>query len=125
MLKITKAHEGKIVYCIPTGNNVSRHSGDRGPLTQMVTLEVSDVKRKYFKLGRSEYSLSYNEKSYTAKGDNNAGYIIFETEEAFTRYKEHLQDVSLIREAISPYGDLHLTNEQVENIAKIIKGENL
>ncbi len=124
MFKITKDHEGETVFCIPTGNAVSRY-GDRNPLSQVKELKVSEVERKYLKLSYHTVSLSTHSKNfphYTLKGNCNAGWIVFENREALEMYKTHREDCELIRNKLrNSYGDVPLNISQVARIAKILR----
>ncbi|MCP4987806.1 MAG: hypothetical protein GY928_17650 [Colwellia sp.] len=126
MFKITKEHESKTVFCIPTGNNVRRY-GNRDPLSQVEELKVSNVKRKYLELGYSTVSLSQHSKDfphYKHKSDCNAGWVVFEDKESFEMYKTHQEDCELVKTTLQrSYGALPLSVSQVARIADILREE--
>ena len=125
MFKITKQHIGKIVFCVPTGNNVSRY-GDRNPLSQMEELTVKQVSRKNILLGDQtvkfmEYDREFPE--YNTK--YNSGWVVFETLEDFKDYKDYLDNIALIKEYIGTYGRFKFSKIKTRMIADILRDDSI
>lgn len=124
--KLTKEHEGKLLWCIPTQNNISRYGENaKDPLAQGELKLVSDVKRVYVNLdGRKHSFKEYNQSVDRAQYDtkHNSGWLVFEGESAFIEYKNYLQNTDLIREKLQhTYGNLPLTDDQIKRIASILR----
>lgn len=125
--KLTKEHEGKKLWCVPTQNNVSRGGGDA--LGQAKLKVVSNVKRVYVELDGQKHSLS----DYGAGEDYavystkyNSGWIVFDCENSLLAYKMLMEDTTLIRKTlVRVYGELPLSASQIRSIANIIRGDSL
>lgn len=122
-ITIEKKHEGKTVFGLPTGNNVSR-VGTNSP----IEFEVVKIKRKYVDLRRkgTTYTNAYCPYSGTTQeGINsgyvcNAGYEFFESLEDIERHLEHRKKLDAIKEYFRSFAQVTLSEEDVSTIHGLI-----
>jgi len=122
-ITIEKKHEGKTVFGLPTGNNVSRVSTN-----PPIEFNVVKVKRKYVDLIRVGYGridaycpLSGATQDQINSGyTNNAGYKFFESLEDIDRYLEHHKKLDAIKEYFRSFTQSTLSEEDVSTIHELI-----
>lgn len=122
-ITISKEHEGKDVYAIPTGNNARRFVLKQDPVIQF---HVVKVKRKYVELRReNDFVDSYDpatgvtQKSINSGYTSNSGYLFFASREDLEDYKTYNRKIAEIRD-VTRYRHLDLTLSDVETIHDIL-----
>ena len=122
-IKIEKKHEGKTVFGLPTGNNVSR-VGTNAP----IEFEVVKIKRKYVDLRRkgTTYTNAHCPYSGTTQEEINSGYMcsagykFFESLEDVERYLEHNKKIAAIEKYFKSFAQVNLSEEDVSTIYGLI-----
>lgn len=127
-MKITKEHEGKVIYALPTGNN-TRYTKDPN---EPIAFEVIKVNRKYACLRRSDsnnedmYHIEYGYTQGQAQAGykNNAGHRFFDSIQEIEIYKIKNKRVNSLYSALRRI-DLRylletLNNEDIDTLYSIL-----
>lgn len=103
-MKFTKAHEGKTIYAVPTGNNARRWGRD-----EPARFVVVKVKRKYVELMRDGYGRTDNycpetgatQSAINAGYGGNSGWRFYESLEEIKQERELKDKLSKINRVFS------------------------
>ena len=125
-MEFTKAHEGKTIFAVPTGNNARRGNDS------IVEFEVVKVKRKYVELRRTGRTSSDNyckkrgatQSSVAAGYGNKAGYRFYESKEEIERYRELNNKYEEIRKIFSIYNSMssNVSDDMIDKIYDVLMG---
>ena len=124
--KLTKEHEGKDVWCVPTQNNVNLYGENaRNAIAQATLKTITDVKRITVMIDGNKHWFADYKKGLTHAQYNtkhNSGWLVFESEFDFIMWKNLQKDINLIKQTLQQsYGKLPLDDSQIERIATIIR----
>ena len=120
-----KSLVGKVVYLLPTGNNLNRAVNKQEAVPAEIT-KVGRVNVSFVIAGlRTEdtYRIA-NYERYRLTSGHNSGYIVFETKSAVDDYQKANDIRRKLRDFFSSYGSRveSLSLQQLEQINDIIGG---
>ena len=114
---------GQNVVLRPTGNN--RRGWDGNPVPGLIT----KIARKYFYVRVNGYGWSnqrfLREDFSCDEGERNAGYIIYESEDAFNRDTEYGEMMKEVRKFFSGFGTNRVSYDALKQIYELLLHEDL